>query len=67
MASSTYALLRSLERRKNRLEELLSETDLEERIPTLKDIEEIEDYQKKERWEEEKKWEALSLARNKKS
>jgi SNF2 family DNA or RNA helicase len=66
MASSTYALLRSLERRKNRLEELLSEPDLEERIPTLKDIEEIEDYQEEERWEEEKKWEALSLARNKK-
>jgi SNF2 family DNA or RNA helicase len=65
MASSTYALLKSLERRKNRLEELLSETDLEERIPTLKDIEEIEDYEEKERWEEEKKWEALSLARNK--
>jgi superfamily II DNA or RNA helicase len=66
MASSTYALLKSLERRKNRLEGLLSEPDLEERISTLKDIEEIEDYQEKERWEEEKKWEALSLARNKK-
>jgi SNF2 family DNA or RNA helicase len=66
MASSTYALLKSLERRKNRLEELLSEPDLEERIPTLKDIEEIEDYQEEERWEEEKKWEILSLARNKK-
>ena len=65
MASSTYALLKSLERRKKRLEELLSEPDLEERIPTLKDIEEVEDYQEKERWEEEKKWEALSLARNK--
>jgi SNF2 family DNA or RNA helicase len=66
MASSTYALLKSLERRKNRLEELLSKPDLEERIPTLKDIEEIEDYQEKERWEEEKKWEILSLARNEK-
>jgi len=66
MASSTYALLRSLERRKNRLEDLLSEPDLDERMPILKDIEEIEDYQEQERWEEEKKWETLSLARNKK-
>jgi superfamily II DNA/RNA helicase len=55
-----------LKEEKNRLEELLSEPDLEERIPTLKDIEEIEDYQEEERWEEEKKWESLSLARNKK-
>jgi SNF2 family DNA or RNA helicase len=61
MASSTYALLRSLERRKERLEALLKEPEL----PVEKldiDLEEIEDYEEEARWEEEKKWETLSIA-----
>ncbi|MCX8063739.1 MAG: helicase-related protein [Candidatus Hydrogenedentes bacterium] len=64
-ASSMYALLRSLERRKNRLEEYLSKPipKKEENIE-IEDIEEIEDLSEEERWEEENRWEAVSSARN---
>jgi len=63
MASSTYALLRSLERRKERLEDLLKEPELPEVSLTL-DLEEIEDYEEESRWEQENKWETLSIAEN---
>jgi len=63
MASSTYALLKSLERRKKRLEELLKEPEIKEEIIFF-DLEEIEDYEEEERWEYEKKWETLSIAEN---
>ena len=65
MASSTYALLKSLERRKNRLEDLLKSTELNKKLPNLEDFDEVEDYEEKERWEIEEKWETISLARNK--
>jgi len=69
LASSTYALLRSLERRKKRLEDLL---DLfKEELPkNLKysedfiDFDEIEDMSEEERWKEEEIWETLSGAEN---
>jgi superfamily II DNA or RNA helicase len=64
MASSTYALLRSLERRKKRLEDLLKESELPVEKETI-DFEEIDDYDEENRWEEEKKWETLSIAENK--
>jgi len=65
MASSTYALLRSLERRKERLEDLLKEPELMKQMPTfLYEIEEIDDYEEEKRWEQEKKWEMLSIAEN---
>ena len=63
-ASSTYALLKSLERRKKRLLEYL------EKIPTSKekgeniDLEELEDMPEQERWEKELEWESLSAAQN---
>ena len=63
MASSTYALLRSLERRKKRLEELL-EKKHEISLPDI-DIEEVDDYDEKERWEKENIWETLTVAKNK--
>jgi len=63
MASSTYALLRSLERRKKRLEELLKEPELPKEEFAIK-LEEIDDYEERERWEHEKKWETLSIAEN---
>jgi len=63
MASSTYALLRSLERRKERLEDLLKEPELPEETLTM-DLEEIEDYEEESRWEQENKWETLSFAEN---
>ncbi|RLI73173.1 helicase, partial [Archaeoglobales archaeon] len=62
MASSTYALLKSLERRKKRLEELL-DTGLE-RKELFFDIEEVEDYEEEERWSIEEKWEGLSVSEN---
>ena len=69
MASSTYALLSSLERRKNRLEKLLKESELIKEKPTflidIEKIEEIDDYEEEERWEQESKWETLSIAENK--
>ena len=64
MASSTYALLKSLERRKERLEDLLREPELPREAFTI-DLEEIEDYEEENRWEQERKWEALSIAENK--
>jgi len=63
MASSTFALLRSLERRQKRLEDLLKGPEIpEDTLPT--DIEEIDDYDEESRWEQEKKWETLSISRN---
>ena len=64
MASSTYALLKSLERRKKRLEELLKGSEFIKETPTYIDIEEVDDYEEEERWELEKKWETLSIAEN---
>lgn len=64
MASSTYALLRSLERRKERLEDLLKGPELIKEVPTYIDIEEVDDYEEEGRWEQEKKWETLSIAEN---
>ncbi|WP_369017685.1 helicase-related protein [Thermatribacter velox] len=65
MASSTYALLRSLERRKARLEKILKMGEKEEWnvIPQI-DLEEVEDLEEKERWEKEEEWEALTAAEN---
>jgi SNF2 family DNA or RNA helicase len=65
MASSTYALLNSLERRKKRLEELLTnQVNLSKTVDTL-NIDEIEELEESKRWEEENKWETISTAENK--
>jgi superfamily II DNA or RNA helicase len=63
MASSAYALLRSLERREGRLENLLKEPGVTKEMPFI-DIEEVDDYEEEKRWEQEKKWETLSIAEN---
>ncbi|WPM32812.1 SNF2-related protein [Hydrogenobacter sp. T-2] len=63
MASSTYALWKSLERRKRRLESLLKESKMQKRN-LLVDFEEVEDYEEEERWKEEEEWETLTLAEN---
>jgi len=63
LASSTYALQRSLERRKKRLEELLEgkpRTTSENMI--MSDFDTVEDLSEEERWEQEEKWERLSMA-----
>ena len=71
MASSVYALLKSLERRKERLESLLKEPEPLSAVgqagikePAFIDIEEIDDYEEEKRWEQERKWETLSIAEN---
>jgi len=66
LASSTYALLNSLERRKTKLEELEKRT--EDRIKfesKVFDFEQIEDLSEEDRWKEEELWETLSVAENK--
>jgi len=63
LASSTYALLKSLERRKKRLEELLSNSaqQLNGKWDTP-DPEEMEEMSEQDRWEKEAEWETLSVA-----
>ncbi|QAV33176.1 SNF2 family N-terminal domain-containing protein [Fervidobacterium changbaicum] len=63
-ASSTYALLKSLERRKKRLEELLNADYTRRGNNEYIDFENIEDMAEEDRWKEEEKWETLSLAEN---
>lgn len=64
-ASSTYALLRSLERRKNRLQDMLSGALGLEKIDERRfDFEAIEDLSEEDRWKEEELWETLSVAEN---
>lgn len=65
LASSTYALLRSLKRRKKRLTELLEGVQKENKIPEYSfDFESVEDLNEKDRWQEEEIWETLSVAEN---
>jgi len=62
MASSTYALLKSLERRKNRLESILNGGRVQRE--TTVDFEELEDLEEHERWKKEEEWEALTSAKD---
>jgi len=62
LASSTYALLKSLERRKQRLEEY--RTAANKAQETVYDFENAEDMSEEDRWGEEEIWETLSVAEN---
>lgn len=64
LASSTYALLKSLERRKKRLEELLKGADRSRQPEAVFDYDIVEDMTEQERWREESIWETLSVAEN---
>jgi superfamily II DNA or RNA helicase len=64
LASSTYALYKSLERRKERLEKLLKEQDIKTKTSSF-DLEDYEDVEENERWQREKEWESLSVSENK--
>lgn len=66
LASSTYALLRSLERRKKRLDELLEGATQQNNRNgfTGIDPDEAEDMDEQERWAQEEVWETLSVAEN---
>jgi len=64
LASSTYAILRSLERRKKRLEDLEKGVEKAPVGEKAFDIEEVEDLSEEDRWKEEEIWETLSVAEN---
>lgn len=64
LASSTYALWRSLERRKHRLEELLQNAQAPRPDATVADLDSAEDLSEQERWQQEELWETLSVAEN---
>ncbi|TET99576.1 MAG: DEAD/DEAH box helicase, partial [Dehalococcoidia bacterium] len=65
LASSTYALYRSLERRKKRLEELLQTVQEGRRVDEGSlDFEAAEEMSEAERWRQEEIWETLSVAEN---
>lgn len=66
LASSTYALFKSLERRKKRLEELLAMSEEQREVQRYQiDFDTVEDMSEEERWDEEAIWETLSVAENK--
>src|SRR6266566_5549885 len=65
LASSTYAILRSLERRKKRLEDMLQGAAVPgQQDEEVFDPEEVEDLSEEDRWKEEQIWETLSVAEN---
>lgn len=64
-ASSIYALFRSLERRKNRLQDLLSRVDSLNTINNrLFDFEDAEDLSEEDRWKEEEMMITLTASEN---
>lgn len=62
MASSTYALSKSLERRRDRLNKILKGEEKEKEISF--DYEEIEDLEESERWKKEEEWESITVSKN---
>lgn len=66
LASSTYALLKSLERRKKRLDELLEGATQNNRngYTAYNPNDDEEDEDEQTRWEQEEVWETLSVAEN---
>ena len=67
LASSSYALWKSLQRRKNKLKDILEnfEENKKKRKPIVFDFDEIEDMDDEERENQERIWETLSIAENK--
>lgn len=65
LASSTYALLRSLERRRGRLKDLIETVEKRGVVPNYSlDMDTVEDMSEEDRWREEAIWETLSVAEN---
>ncbi|HLC16527.1 MAG TPA: DUF3883 domain-containing protein [Thermodesulfovibrionia bacterium] len=68
LASSTFSLLKSLERRKKRLEDLLKDAEQRSHYQTQLsdyDYDSVEEMSEDERWKEEEIWETLSVSENK--
>ena len=64
LASSTYAILKSLERRKRRLEDIIHGVERAAAPERTFDFEEVEEMSEEERWKAEELWETLSVAEN---
>ena len=64
LASSTYAIFKSLERRKERLENLIKGAERPDVTEKVFDFDEVEDMSEEDRWKEEELWETLSVAGN---
>ncbi len=64
LASSTYAILKSLERRQERLTELLKGVEKPAAPERAFDFEDVEDMSEEDRWKAEALWETLSVAEN---
>ena len=65
LASSSFALWRSLQRRRDRLSSLLDDFERSRQAaPAEFDFEDAEDMEEEERWAKESVWEALSIAEN---
>mgnify|MGYP000026366135 CR=1 FL=1 len=70
MASSTYALLKSLKRRKDKLEKILKGEEKQKDLSALAQVgisfeyEEIEDLEESERWRKEEEWESVTVAKD---
>lgn len=65
LASSTYALYRSLERRKNKLLDILNGNPVKQKSQVNFDMdEEYDDMDENERWKEEENWETISASEN---
>lgn len=66
LASSTFAMLKSLQRRKARLEDLLQGAEMISKHPyDTFDYDTVEDMSEEERWRLEEIWETLSVSENK--
>ena len=65
LASSTYAILKSLERRKRKLEDIVQGIQRASSAEPVFDFEEVEEMSEEERWKAEELWETLSVAENK--
>lgn len=64
LASSLYALYRSLQRRKKRLAEMVEMAEGPKPRPVAQEWDAVEDMSEEERWEQEEIWETLSVAEN---
>jgi len=63
-ASSTYAILKSLERRKHKLENIIPGTERNPPPEPTFDFEEVDEMSEEDRWKAEALWETLSVAEN---
>src|SRR2546422_3927032 len=64
LASSTFAILKSLERRKQRLEDLIKGAQRPGPPSGDFDFDDVEEMSEEERWKAEALWETLSVAEN---